>query len=1149
MKHSYFVHLHLHTQYSLLDGAIKIEELIKAIRDFKMPAVAITDHGNMFGAIEFYSKALKAGIKPIIGCELYLSKGSRFDKQPKGLSDNTFHLILLAKNYEGYKNLIKIVSIGYLEGLYYKPRIDKEILEKYNEGLIALSSCIHGEIPSLLLAGEREKAYNAACFYKDVFGDRFYFEIQRNGVERQDEINNLIIEMSKKLSIKIVATNDCHYLTKNEARAHDILLCIQTNRIVNDKDRLRFPSNEFYVKSYEEMYDLFKDIPESLKNTIEIAEKCNLEIKFGEVQLPEFNPPGGENLDHYLERISRQGLEERFLALGIADNPVERSRYLKRLNDELQIIKSMGYSGYFLIVSDFINYARRNNIPVGPGRGSAAGSLVAYALRITDIDPIRYGLLFERFLNPERITLPDIDVDFCMERRDEVIKYVTDKYGKDRVAQIITFGTMQARAVIRDVGRALDMSYGEVDKIAKLVPNIPNITLEEAFEREQKLRELVKEKKEIKDLYEIAKKLEGLTRHASTHAAGVVISNRPLVDTVPLYKDNKGEITTQYAKDDIEKIGLVKFDFLGLKTLTQIKNTIEIIEQRRGIKIDISKIPFDDKKTYGLLCEGDTTGVFQLESPGMRDIMIKMRPSCLEDIIALVALYRPGPLGSNMIDDFIKRKNGVIEINYEIDELKEILDETYGVIVYQEQVMNIASKIAGFSLGDADILRRAMGKKDPGVMEKQKEKFIKGALSKGISLEKAEKIFNIMLKFAEYGFNKSHSAAYAVLAYQTAYLKANYPVEFSATLLSSEMGNRDKIIQYISECKDKGIEILPPDLNESERDFTVVGDKKIRFGLAAVKNVGEGAIEAIITSRRNSGRFRSIYDFIVKVDSRRVNRRVIESLIKSGAMDFTGCRRAQMIAALDDLISRAQAYHRKEASTQKGLFESTDTNAVEPLLPDIPEWPEAQLLAFEKETLGFYITGHPLAQYSDILNAYATTNSQTIHEEVDGKEVRIGGVISHLKEIATKKGERMAFATLEDLKGSVEVVIFPDLYNKVMGYIKTELPLFVIGDVDLAEEGVKIIAKDLVPVSEAREKLTSRVRIKLNIPGLKNEDIHALKDILSQYPGKCPVFLHLIIPGKGEIVISLPEKFSITPSFDFSTEIEAYCGDGSIVFE
>lgn len=1149
MKHSHFVHLHLHTQYSLLDGAIKIDELMETVKNFKMPAVAITDHGNMFGAIEFYSKAIKAGIKPIIGCEIYLSKGSRFDRQPKGLSDNTYHLILLAKNTSGYKNLMKIVSIGYLEGLYYKPRIDREILEKYNEGLIALSSCIHGEISALLLAGEKEKAYNAASFYKDVFGDRFYLEIQRNGVERQDEVNNLILDIAKKLSIKVVATNDCHYLTKDEARAHDILLCIQTNRTVSDKDRLRFPSNEFYVKSPDEMYSLFKDIPESLNNTVEVAERCNLEIKFGEVQLPEFNPPEGESLDIYLERMSRKGLEERLIALGINNDHLQRERYVRRLNDELQMIKSMGYSGYFLIVSDFINYARKNGIPVGPGRGSAAGSLVAYALRITDIDPIRYGLLFERFLNPERVTLPDIDVDFCMERRDEVIKYVTEKYGKDRVAHIITFGTMQARAVIRDVGRALDMSYSEVDKIAKLIPNIPNITLGEAFEREQRLRELIKERKEVKELYEIAKKLEGLTRHASTHAAGIVISNKPLVDTVPLHKDNKGEITTQYAKDDIEKIGLVKFDFLGLKTLTQIKNTIEIIKQRKGVEIDINRIPFNDKKTYELLWNGDTTGVFQLESTGMRDIMIKMKPNCLEDIIALVALYRPGPLGSNMIDDFIKRKNGAIKVTYEIPELKEILEETYGVIVYQEQVMNIASKIAGFSLGDADILRRAMGKKDPAVMEKQKEKFIKGALSRGISLDKAERIFNLMFKFAEYGFNKSHSAAYAVLAYQTAYLKANYPVEFSATLLSSEMGNRDKIIQYISECKEKGIEILPPDLNESERDFTVVGDNKIRFGLAAVKNVGEGAIEAIISARKNSGRFKSIYDFILRVDSRRVNRRVIESLIKSGALDFTGYKRAQMIAALDDLISRAQSYHKKENSIQKGLFETTSSDIAQPPLPDIPEWPEAQLLAFEKESLGFYITGHPLAQYSDILNAYSTTNSQSVQEEADGKEVRIGGIISQIKEIATRKGERMAFATLEDLRGSVEVIIFPDLYNRASMYIKSELPLFVIGDVDLAEEGVKIIAKDIIPVSEAREKLTSRVRIRLNLPGLKSEDIHALRDILSQYPGKCPVYLHMILPGNGEIVISLSEKFSVSPSFELSTEIEAYCGDGSIVFE
>ncbi|RLA78626.1 MAG: DNA polymerase III subunit alpha, partial [Deltaproteobacteria bacterium] len=871
-----FVHLHLHSQYSLLDGAIRFEELFPLLETYGMKAVALTDHGNMFGAIEFYHEAKKHGIKPILGCEVYVAPKNRFEKD-----GDPFHLILLATDAQGYRNLSHLVSLGYLEGFYHKPRIDWELLERYNRGLIALTSCLKGEIPSLLLQGRYEEAKQRAGALKELFDEgRFYLELQDNGLEEQKRVNEGLVRLSRELGVKVVATNDCHYLRRSDALLHDVLLCIQTGKNLQDPKRLRFSSDQFHLRPPEEMEALFSHVPEAVKNTLEVAERCELELQLGQYHLPHFEPPGGASLEDYLRELATHGLRRRLSERKVAD----ADPYWKRLSEELQVINSMGFAGYFLIVADFVNYAKERGIPVGPGRGSAAGSLVAYALRITDIDPLEHGLLFERFLNPERVSLPDIDVDFCYECRDEVIRYVMDKYGHDKVAQIITFGKMQARAVVRDVGRVLGLPYREVDLIAKLIPAGPNVTLREALEVEPRLKEMAARDERVAQLLEFAQRLEGMVRHASTHAAGVVIANRPLMDYLPLYRAPGGEVTTQFAMKDVERIGLVKFDFLGLKTLTMMRRIVDLVAKRKGEVVELNGLPLDDEETYQLLSSGDTTGVFQLESQGMRELLRKLKPSTFKDLVALVALYRPGPLGSGMVEDFIKRRHRKGQIRYPHPALKEVLEETYGVIVYQEQVMMAASRLADFSLGEADLLRRAMSKKDPQEMARLRERFVEGAVRKGVDRQKASEIFDLMAKFAEYGFNKSHSAAYALVAYQTAYLKAHYPQEFMAALLTADMDNSDKVMRYITECREKGIEVLPPDVNHSSWEFTVEGDcpPKIRYGLGAIKNVGRQAVEAILEAREG-GPFRDLFDFCRRVDSRRVNRRAVESLIKAGA--------------------------------------------------------------------------------------------------------------------------------------------------------------------------------------------------------------------------------------------------------------------------
>lgn len=1149
MQHSNFVHLHLHTQYSLLDGAIRPEALIELAIKQKMPAVAMTDHGNLFGAVEFYQKAMAKGIKPIIGCEVYVAPGKRTDKAPSR-GEVAFHLVLLVKNFKGYQNLCSLISRAYIEGFYYRPRIDKDLLRESNEGLIALSACLHGEVSHCISMGQMEQAIKAAAEYKDIFPNRrFFLELQHNGIEEQRKVNAALLEIGRKLDIPVVATNDCHYLERKDSKVHDILLCIQTGTTVNSPNRLKFSTDEFYVKSPAEMIESFKDVPEAIRNTIEIAERCNFEMKLGEHHLPEFPVPPGETLDSLIEAKAKAGLEKRLLTMRDAkDLDSLKWHYYERLQKELKVIKGMGFSGYFLIVTDFIEYARSRDIPVGPGRGSAAGSLVAYSLGITNLDPIRYNLLFERFLNPDRISLPDIDIDFCFEKRDEVIRYVTERYGEDNVTQIITFGQMKAKACIRDVGRALDMPYADVDRIAKLVPNQINITIDEALEQEPRLLKLTQEDDRVKELIDVARALEGLPRHASTHAAGVVISKRPLIEYLPLYKGQKENIiTTQYPMKDVEKIGLVKFDFLGLKTLTVIDKAIRMIKKNSGVGIDIDNLALDDRDTYKLVATGNTNGIFQLESSGLKELLRKLKPETFEDMVAAVALYRPGPLQSGMVDDFINRKHGRTPIQYEVPELKEILENTYGVMVYQEQVMEIAKVLAGYTPGDADVLRKAMGKKLPEEMLVQRTKFLEGSKKKNIPPKKAEKIFDLMAKFAGYGFNKSHSAAYALIAYQTAYLKAHYPVEFMAALLGSDMGNTDQVVKYINECKEMGIGVDPPSLNESSTEFTVSGDR-IRFGLAAIKNVGTAAIDDIL-SVRGAAPFSSLVDFLSRVDSRKVNKKVVESLIKCGAFDFSGEGRAALLGSLDGAMETAQGVQRDRTVGQGSLFDAlgasagagTPVKSMPGPSGGAPPMNEKEILALEKETLGFYFSSHPLAGFKKELEMYTTGPIESLGEKADKSEVSVGGIITELKEITTKKGDRMAFLRLEDLTGSVEVVVFSDLYKEVRELISSDAPLVITGRLDKEEDEVKLVASDLAPVDDARnlKKVKSRdTHISIPASELDTAKLGELRDVLKASPGASRVYLHLIYPDDGTVIISLNDGLKISPTEELRARIK-----------
>ena len=1143
MKHKGFVHLHNHTSYSLLDGASRIDDLIVTAKKMNMPALAITDHGNMFGAIEFYQKAMKAGIKPILGSEVYVASGDRRDRlSAKSIADASFHLILLIKDKQGYENLMQLSSLGYLEGFYYRPRVDKDLLSTYHEGLIALSGCAKGEVAHAILDGRLDTAKEIASFYDDLFGEgNFYLEIQNHGLEEEATVRHGMVDISSDLGIPLVATNDCHYFHKKDAKAHDILLCLQTGKDRDDPQRLRFSTDETYFKSPQEMIDLFAETPEAIENTLGIADRCNLLLDFGKSHLPHFAVPKGfDSLDGYLKTQARQGLASRY--------PKVTPGMEERLEYEVQSIARMGYSGYFLIVKDFIDYARKEGIAVGPGRGSAAGSLVSYALGITDVDPIKYGLIFERFLNPERVTLPDIDIDFSDWGRDKIIEYVKKKYGQDNVTQIITFGTMAARAAIRDVGRVLKLTFGEADRLAKLVPFEPGMTLEKALNTVHELRQLVESDERYQDLMELAQTLEGITRHASTHAAGVVITPQKLTKYVPLFKSTKGEVTTQYDMKSVEEIGLLKMDFLGLRTLSVIQEATEMIAESRGVVLDWRHIPLDDKRTFALLTRADTVGVFQFESTGMRDYLRKLKPESLEDMIAMNALYRPGPLSGDMIDDFIHRKHGLKPIRFEHPLLEPILKETYGVIVYQEQVMHIASQLAGFSLGKADLLRRAMGKKQADVMAEQREEFVNGAMRNEIKESVANKIFDLIAHFAGYGFNKSHSAAYAHIAYQTAFLKAHYPLEFMAATMSSEMENTDRIVVLRDECKRMGIEVFPPDVNESQARFRVT-DTGLRFGLGAIKNVGLGAIDSIVKARQDRGHFSSLYDFCQRVDLRLVNKRVIESLIQAGAMDTLEGNRAQQMAVVEQAVEAAQSYQNDRLRGQTSFFDTagsdSDFESAFQSLPDIPEWPASEALAKEKAVLGFYVTGHPLAKYEEEISSFSTHSVSTLETARDGQGVTLGGSFLNVKQITDRKGHPMAFATLEDFTGTVEFLIFSDLYERSRRFVANGSMVLIRGKVSSKEDEIKIIAQEITPLSDVRREVPATVHILLSTVGLEQKAIERLAHILESNQGQCAVCLHLNTLHDGQVVVR-SKRFKVTPSTEAVDQVKSIVGEEGV---
>ncbi len=1048
---SNFVHLHVHTQYSLLDGAAEISQLLRKVKEFGMPAVAITDHGVMYGCLKFYQQALETGVKPILGCEIYVAP-RRLNEKAAKVDDNPAHLVLLAEDNNGYRNLMKLVSIAHLEGFYYKPRVDLETLRQYSQGLIGLSACLNGVIAKPVLGNRIDEAKKLIYCYQKIFGkDNFFVELQYQQLAEQRNINRILAELAAEYGAPLVATNDVHYLNREDATVHDVLLCIQTGKTVDETNRMKFATPEFYLKSQAEMGEIFRNYPEAIANTVKIAERCNIRLELGKFHMPEYQIPEVTTPEVYLEELCRQGIRTRG---GTWDADRE-----ERLRRELKVINRMGFPGYFLIVSDFVSYAKENGIMVGPGRGSAAGSLVAYLLGITGLDPIERGLLFERFLNPERVSMPDIDIDFCYERRGEVINYVRKRFGAERVAQIITFGTMAARAAIRDVGRVLGLPYGEVDRVAKLVPHELGISIAEARKQSEELSDLAKTHPKIDYLLSIAEKIEGFPRHASTHAAGVVISGEPLTTYLPLARSNEDEVITQFSMEDVEALGLLKMDFLGLRTLTVLRDAMELIRQNRGLELDLDKIPLNDELTYQELQAGHTLGVFQLESSGIRRILVRLKPDRMGDLTALMALYRPGPLGSGMIDDYIKVRHGQKSINYLDPSLEPILRETYGVILYQEQVMRIASEIGGFSLGEADLVRRAMGKKKPEVLMAMRERFVEGAVAKGLSKETAAAIFDLMEYFSGYGFNKSHSAAYALVTYQTAYFKANYPQEYMAALLTSVMGNSDKVGLYIEECRRMGLPIYPPDVNLSMASFAPENDG-IRFGLLSIKNVGLGAIEKIIKGRKTS-KYHSLFDFCIRVSSQLVNKRVAESLIKAGALDCTGSGRRQMLNSLDGILEKT--VKRNYAANQLSLLGSFENEGMEPeyKMAEVEEFFQSELLQMEKEYLGVFISGHPLDEWREKFLQNGVTPLVELEEEPDGKEVLIGGVVSGWRVITTKNGSQMAGSRIEDWTGSIEVIIFPKIYAEVKNDYFPDRVVVIKGRLERQEQGIKVLASQV----------------------------------------------------------------------------------------
>jgi DNA polymerase III subunit alpha len=1155
---SQFVHLHLHTDYSMLDGACDVEKLVHRVKDLGMPAVAMTDHGNIFGAVHFVNASHKAGIKPIVGCELYVCKKEDHNIERTPPEGDTYnHLLVLAENEEGYKNLVKITSEASLHGFYYKPRVSKKFLAEHAQGLIALSGCLKGEVAESLMEEKYEVARKAAATYRDIFGkENFFLEIQDQGLEKEHQIHPYLFRLEKDLALPLVATNDSHYLCEDDAHAQDVMVCIQTGKSIQDANRMKFQGTGFYVKSHGEMYRVFKDAPDVLSRTLAIAERCNLRVDKVSNPFPHFDVPAAYTLASYFEHITREGFARRLESLRTLDaqGRLKHSvaEYEQRLGRELNIIQQMSFSGYFLIVWDFIRYAKERGIPVGPGRGSAAGSLVSYSLGITDLDPLQHELLFERFLNPERVSMPDIDIDFCMNRRGEVIDYVTQKYGRENVAQIITFGTMAARAAIKDVGRAMDVPYGDVDRIAKMVPTTLNIKLEQAIKDSPPLQQAYQSDAQVRELIDTAKKLEGLVRNAGVHAAGVVISPRPLIELVPLHKTKNDEIVTAFDMVAIEKMGLLKMDFLGLTTLTILDDTLKLIAQTRGEGVTLEGIPLEDQETYEKVFHtGLTSGVFQFESHGMRDVLRRYQPKSVEDLTALNALYRPGPIQGGMIDDFIDRKHGRRRIEYELPELKEILEETLGVIVYQEQVMQIANKLAGYSLGEADLLRRAMGKKKPEEMAQQRERFVKGATERGFPPKKIEKIFDLMAQFAGYGFNKSHSAAYALLAYHTAYLKTHYPVEFMAALLTSVTGSTDDVVKYINECREMGIAVEPPDINVSDANFTPHGSA-IRFGLAAVKNVGGNAIESIVAARKELGQFRTVFEFCEKVDLRLLNKRVLESLIKSGAMDALG-RRAQLITVLDKAIERAQKTQRDAESGQHGLFgvfHQEKAHHQNDTLPEIPDWDEHTRLANEKEILGFFITGHPLEKYREKLQDFQALSTAELSgmKSSTGKDesVTTAGIITNLRVLKSKRGEFYAQAMLEDMAGSVDMLVFPEAYRKLQEKVKLDVPVLVRGGVRI-EEGAnpKLTVNDIIPLEDAKVPLPRSLRIRIPLETANESTVDGLHLLCSARKGEAKVLFDVERQGDFMVVMEAAE-YNVHPDRNFIARVEELCGRGAV---
>ncbi len=1199
MSHADFVHLHLHTEYSLLDGACRLDRLIDKAHELKFPALAITDHGVLCGAIDFYEAAGKKGIKPIIGCEVYVAPGSRLEKKTSsGGRDVYHHLVLLAKDEIGYRNLIKLTTAAHLEGYYYKPRIDKELLAAHKEGLIALSGCLASEIPEWIQKDQSAKAREAIDWFKQTLGpESFYLELQNHSLPEQAKVNRQLIPWAKEFGLKLVATNDVHYIEKAHSHAHDCLVCIGTQSMLSDPKRMSagYAREQFYLRSAEEMKARFAEAPEAVHNTLEIAEKCNLEIEFGKLHYPVFHPPEHFTREGYLRHWLAEGLRKRYgiharaegheFIVERVEDPKRLPTYeearsaeaprikhpassdspssaldplaaaavkalLDRLQRELKVIEKTGFLSYFLIVGDFIRYGHQKGIAC-VARGSAAGSIVTYLLEISNVDPIRYGLLFERFLNPERINPPDIDIDFADDRRADVIEYVRQKYGRDAVAQIITFGTMGAKSVVRDVGRVMGLSYGECDRLAKMIPFDLKMTLEKALQQSPELKQAYESEEVTRELIDTAFILEDLTRNASVHAAGVVIGDQPLVNLLPLKQDEDGAIVTQYAMGPVGELGLLKMDFLGLKTLTVIRNTCEMVKQTRGLEVPVDNLPLDDAKTYDLLNKANTLGVFQLESSGMRDLCRKFQISSVEHITALIALYRPGPM--ELIPEFIRRRHGEVKIEYEHPLLEPICRETYGIMVYQEQVMQAAQILAGYTLGSADLLRRAMGKKEPEKMAKQRDIFVKGcAKVNGIPAAQANQIFDLLEKFAGYGFNKSHAAAYAIVAYQTAYLKANYPVEFLCAMMTNDMADTDKLSQYIAEARAMGVEVLPPDVNESQVFFAPApasseGVLAIRFGLAAIKGVGEIAVEAILKARREGGRFQSLADLCERIDGRSMNRRILEALIKCGACDCLGQTRATLFAQIEHTLARAAsviADRQRGQSSLFGMFEERGAAAIPESLPSLPEWPEHQVLAHEKELLGFYVTGHPLSPYVPILKKYALANTAALAQLQNRSLTRIGGLIAAVQNgVSKKSGKPYSLVTLEDLEGSVQVLCINENYDKYRELLAPGKAILVIGEVSTGEDKPKLFPQEIMPLEEAPRRFTKQVHLRLHTAHLKPDQLESVRELIAAHSGKCPLFLCFQRPTGELVFLEAHEKFSVAPSRELQEAADALLGE------